>query len=67
MKLAGEKPVPVRLCPPQIPRGPTWNRTRASAVRGRRLAARVTARSYFSVTYRYGILENGRTFEEIEA
>ena len=67
MKLAGEKPVPVRHCPPQIPRGPTRNRTRASAVRGRRLAARVTARSCFSVTYRYGILENGRAFDEIEA
>jgi hypothetical protein len=33
----GEKPVPVPLCPPQIPHGLTWERTRASAVRGRRL------------------------------
>jgi hypothetical protein len=33
----GEKPVPVPLCPPQIPHGLTWARTRASAVRGRRL------------------------------
>jgi hypothetical protein len=33
----GEKPVPVPLCPPQIPHGLTRERTRASAVRGRRL------------------------------
>jgi hypothetical protein len=33
----GEKPVPVPLCPPQILRGLTRDRTRASAVRGRRL------------------------------
>jgi hypothetical protein len=31
----GEKPVPVSLCPPQIPHGLTRARTRASAVRGR--------------------------------
>jgi hypothetical protein len=30
----GEKPVPVPLCPPQIPHGLTRARTRASAVRG---------------------------------
>jgi hypothetical protein len=28
------KPVPVPLCPPQIPHGLTWARTRASVVRG---------------------------------
>jgi hypothetical protein len=33
----GEKPVPVPLCPPQIPHGLPRARTRASAVRGRRL------------------------------
>jgi hypothetical protein len=33
----GEKPVPVPLCPPQIPHGLTRARTRDSAVRGRRL------------------------------
>jgi hypothetical protein len=33
----GEKPVPVPLCPPQIPQGLTRPRTRASAVRCRRL------------------------------
>jgi hypothetical protein len=32
-----EKPVPVTLCPPQIPHGLTRDRTRGSAVRGRRL------------------------------
>jgi hypothetical protein len=34
-KYSGEKPVPVRLCPPQIPYGLSRHRTRASAVRGR--------------------------------
>jgi hypothetical protein len=29
------KPVPVPLCPPQVPHGLTWARTRASAVRCR--------------------------------
>jgi hypothetical protein len=35
----GEKPVPVTLLPPQIPHGLSWVRTRASAVRSRRLTA----------------------------
>jgi hypothetical protein len=35
----GEKPVPVPLCPPQIPHGLNRDRTRASAVGGRRLTA----------------------------
>jgi hypothetical protein len=35
----GGKPVPVTFCPPQIPHGPTWDRTRASAMRVRRLTA----------------------------
>jgi hypothetical protein len=35
----GEKPVPVPLCPPQISHRLTRDRTRASAVRGRRLTA----------------------------
>ena len=38
-EVLGEKPVPVPLCPPQIPHGPIRDQTRASAVRGRRLAA----------------------------
>jgi hypothetical protein len=33
----GENPVPEPLCPPQIPHGLTRVRTRASAVRDRRL------------------------------
>jgi hypothetical protein len=41
----GEIPVPVPLCPPQIPHRMTRVRTRASAVRGRRLTAWATARS----------------------
>jgi hypothetical protein len=40
----GEKPVPVPLCPPQIPHGLTRERTRASAVRGRRLTTWAMAR-----------------------
>jgi hypothetical protein len=40
----GEKPFPVPLCPPQIPHGLTWARTRASAVTGRRLTAWAMAR-----------------------
>jgi hypothetical protein len=38
-KYSGEKLVPVPLYPPQIPHGLTRDRTRASAVRGRRLTA----------------------------
>jgi hypothetical protein len=36
--------VPVPLCPPQIPRGLTRDRNRASALGGRRLTARTMAR-----------------------
>jgi hypothetical protein len=39
-----EKPVPVPLCPPQIPQELTQNRTRASAIWDRRLTAWVMAR-----------------------
>jgi hypothetical protein len=35
----GEKPVPVPLCPPQTLHGLTHDRTRASAMEGRRLTA----------------------------
>jgi hypothetical protein len=38
-EVLGEKPVPLPLCPPEIPYGLTRDRTRASAVRGRRLSA----------------------------
>jgi hypothetical protein len=44
-EVLGEKPVPVPLCPPQIPHGLTRDRTRASAVGGRRLTAWAMARS----------------------
>jgi hypothetical protein len=40
----GEKPVLLPLCPPQIPHWLTWDRTRASAVGGRRLTAWAMAR-----------------------
>jgi len=39
-----KEPTPFSLSPPQMPRGLTWDRTRASAVRGRRLTARAVAR-----------------------
>ena len=38
-KYSGKKPVPLPLCPPQIPHWLTRDRTRASAVRGQRLTA----------------------------
>jgi hypothetical protein len=40
----GERPVPLPLCPPQIPHRLTRARTRASAVRGRRLTTWAMAR-----------------------
>jgi hypothetical protein len=46
----GEKPAPVPLCPPQIPHGLNRARTRASAVRGRRLTAWAMARSFRNLT-----------------
>jgi hypothetical protein len=49
-KYSGKKPVPVPLCPPQIPQGLTWDRTPASAVRGRRLTAWAMARPSSRVT-----------------
>jgi hypothetical protein len=42
----GEKPVPVPLCPAHIPHGLTPARTRASAVRGRRLMTWAMARPW---------------------
>jgi hypothetical protein len=44
----GDKPVPVPLCPPQTPDGLTRARTRASAVRGRRLTAWAMVRPEWS-------------------
>jgi hypothetical protein len=46
---SGEKPVPVSLCPPQIPHGLNRDWTRTSAVRSRRLTAWVMARSVASL------------------
>jgi hypothetical protein len=43
-EVLGENPVPVPLCPPQIPHGLTRDQTQASAVGGRRLTACVMAR-----------------------
>jgi hypothetical protein len=43
-EVLAEKPAPVPLCPPQIPHGLTWDRTRASAVGGRWLTAWAMAR-----------------------
>ena len=57
MKLTGKTevlggiPVTVPLYPPQIPHGLTRDRTRASAVRGRRLTALAMARPISEVTY----------------
>jgi hypothetical protein len=52
-EVLGKKPVPVPLCPPQIPHGLTRDWTRASAVRGRRLTAWAMARgvTYFTKIY----------------
>jgi hypothetical protein len=38
-EVCGEKPVPVSICPPQIPHGLALDRTRASAMGDRRLTA----------------------------
>jgi hypothetical protein len=46
----GGKPVPGLLCPPEITHGLTRARTRASAVRGRRLTTWATVRPWFCVT-----------------
>jgi hypothetical protein len=51
----GEKSVSVPLCPPQIPHGLTRNRTRASAVRGRRLTAWAMARPFKGSRSTHGI------------
>jgi hypothetical protein len=45
-----EKPLPVPLCPPEIPHGLTRARTRASAVRGRRLTTWAMSRPNLHLT-----------------
>ena len=54
-EVLGEKPVPVPLCPPQIPHG----LTRDSAVRGRRLTAWVMARPPTQVITHESIIKIG--------
>jgi hypothetical protein len=41
-----EKPVPLPLYPPQIPHGLTQDRSRVSAVKGRRITAWIMARNF---------------------
>jgi hypothetical protein len=48
-EVLGEKPVPVSLCPPQIPHGLTRDQIRATAVRGRRLTAWAMARTIYTL------------------
>jgi hypothetical protein len=48
-EVLGEKPVPMPLCPLQILHGLTRNRTRASAVGGRRLTAWAMARPRYDM------------------
>jgi hypothetical protein len=48
----GEKPVPVPFCPPQIPHGLSRARSRAFAVRGRRLTTWTIARPAISLKFR---------------
>jgi hypothetical protein len=43
-EVLGEEPIPVPLCPPQIPNGHTRDRNRASTLRSRRLTASAVAR-----------------------
>jgi hypothetical protein len=54
-EVLGEKHVPVPFCPPQIPHGLNGDRSRASAVRGRRLTACAMARPSISLYVIYYI------------
>jgi hypothetical protein len=45
----GEKPLPFPLCPPQIPRIPSWDRTQVSAVTDWRLTAWIIARRDYAI------------------
>jgi hypothetical protein len=49
-EVLGEKPVPVPLCPLQIPHGLTRNWSRASVVRGRQLTTWAMAQPWANVT-----------------
>jgi hypothetical protein len=44
VEVEGEQPVRVQLGPPQVPKGLTWNRARAFALRQRRQTAQAMAR-----------------------
>jgi hypothetical protein len=50
-EVLGEKPVPVTLCPPQIPHGLIRDRTRASVAEGRRLTAWAMARLFHTLKF----------------
>jgi hypothetical protein len=54
-KELGENPVPVLLCPPQIPHTLARERTRASAVRDRRLTTSTMAQPRPTTFYCYTI------------
>jgi hypothetical protein len=49
-EVLGEKPVPVPLCPPQIPHGLTQDQTRAPVVGGQQLPARAMAHASWTLT-----------------
>jgi hypothetical protein len=49
-EVLGDKPVPVPICPPQIPLGRKWDWSRASAVWDRRVTAWAMGRPAFKVT-----------------
>jgi hypothetical protein len=52
-EVLGKKPVPVPLCPPQIPHGLTRDRTRASVMGCRRLTAWAMARRHSELLMEY--------------
>jgi hypothetical protein len=62
-KNSGEKPVPMPLCPPQVPHGLTHARTRASAVRGRRLTTWAMARINPEIGPRFFYYGSNRLFD----
>jgi hypothetical protein len=52
-KVPGERAVSMPLCLPQIPHGPAWNQTWASAVKGQRLTEFIYY-YYYYYYYCYG-------------
>jgi hypothetical protein len=57
-KVLREVPVPLPLCPPKITHRLTWNLTRASAVKGRRLTALIRAAQHAAVDKTFAALVN---------